>query len=38
MQALRRRMEKTELSNLTEEITIDSRDEDINALTKRIRT
>lgn len=34
MQALRRRMEKTELSNLTEEITIDSRDEDINALTK----
>lgn len=27
MQALRRRMEKTELSNLTEEITIDSRDE-----------
>ena len=34
MQALRKRMEKTELSNLTEEITIDSRDEDINALTK----
>ena len=34
MQALRRRMEKTELSNLTEEITIDSRDEDIKALTK----
>ena len=34
MRALRRRMEKTELSNLTEEISIDSRDEDINALTK----
>ena len=34
MQALRRRMEKTELSNLTDEITIDSRDEDIKALTK----
>lgn len=34
MMALRKRMEKTELYNLTDEIVIDSRDEDIKALTK----
>ena len=33
LQALRKRMEKTQLSNLTDEIVIDSRDEDIRALT-----
>lgn len=33
LQALRKRMEKTQISNLTDEIVIDSRDEDIRALT-----
>lgn len=33
LQILRKRMEKTQLSNLTDEIEIDSRDEDIKALT-----